>query len=66
MHGRMGMDTVERIDALLADPSTPRWVAEVIRVALTKDAVDAANAFEVLAEVFDARAASLGWQQSGR
>ena len=60
------MKNAERIDALLADPSTPRWVAEVIRVALAKDAVDAANAFEVLAKVFDARAASLGWQKSGR
>jgi hypothetical protein len=43
-------------EALLNDPCTPFWAADVIRVALTKDAVDAANVFAVLARSFDARA----------
>jgi hypothetical protein len=43
-------------EALLNDPSTPFWAADVIRVALTKDAVDVAGVFAVLAKSFDARA----------
>jgi hypothetical protein len=46
-------------EALLNDPSTPFWAADVIRVALTKDAVDAANVFAVLAKSFDARLKTL-------
>jgi hypothetical protein len=40
---------------LLNDPCTPYWAADVIRVALQKDAVDAANVFDLLAKSFDAR-----------
>jgi hypothetical protein len=46
-------------EALLNDPCTPFWAADVIRVALTKDCVDAANVFAVLAQSFDARAKKL-------
>lgn len=46
-------------EALLNDSATPFWAADVIRVALTKDAVDAANTFAVLAKSFDARAKKL-------
>ena len=44
---------------LLTDPSTPWWARDVILVALQKDAVDAANVFEVLAAVFGLRARRL-------
>lgn len=44
------------IPDLLKDPSTPSWVVSVIRTALTKDAVDAANVLSVLAAAFEARA----------
>jgi hypothetical protein len=40
---------------VLADPCTPFWAKDVIRVALTKDCVDAANVFDLLAKSFDAR-----------
>jgi hypothetical protein len=40
---------------LLLDPCTPFWASDVIRVALQKDAVDAANVFDLLAKSFDAR-----------
>lgn len=43
-------------EALLNDPTTPFWAKDVIRVALTKDSVDAANVFEVLAKSFNVRA----------
>lgn len=43
-------------EQLLTDPSTPFWTADVIRVAMTKDLVDAAGVFEVLAPAFSARA----------
>ena len=43
-------------EELLTDPSTPFWAAEVIRVALGKDPVDAAGVFDVLAQAFAARA----------
>ena len=39
---------------LLLDPCTPFWASDVIRVALQKDAVDAANVFDLLAKSFDA------------
>jgi hypothetical protein len=41
---------------LLDDPCTPFWAKDVIRIALQKDSVDAANTFEVLAQSFAARA----------
>lgn len=43
-------------EQLLRDPSTPFWAADVIRVALSKDPVDATGVFEVLARSFSARA----------
>lgn len=43
------------INSLLTDPSTPFWAVEVIKVAMTKDPVDAANVLGVLARAFDAR-----------
>jgi hypothetical protein len=46
-------------ESLLNDPCTPFWAVDVIRVALTKDCVDAANVFGVLAQSFDARAKKL-------
>jgi hypothetical protein len=44
---------------LLLDPCTPFWAADVIRVALQKDCVDAANVFDLLAKSFDARLKAL-------
>lgn len=49
-------ETNDTPEALLNDPCTPFWAADVIRVALTRDCVDAANVFAVLAKSFDARA----------
>jgi hypothetical protein len=46
-------------EALLNDPCTPFWAADVIRVALTKDACDAAGVFAVLAQSFNERAKKL-------
>ena len=40
---------------LLLDPCTPFWASDVIRMGLQKDAVDAANVFDLLAKSFDAR-----------
>lgn len=57
-----GRNTVESI---LADRSTPFWAIDVIKVALDKDAVDAANVLRVLAEAFDNRAQSLLTAQKG-
>ena len=48
--------TVPTPEELLTDPATPFWAADVIRVALTKDPVDAAGVFEVLARTFSERA----------
>jgi hypothetical protein len=42
-------------EELLADPCTPYWASDVIRVALEKDCCDASAVFEVLAKSFDAR-----------
>lgn len=42
-------------EELLRDPSTPFWAADVIRVALEKDCVDAANVLSVLADAFRTR-----------
>jgi hypothetical protein len=44
---------------LLLDPCTPFWASDVIRVALQKDACDAANVFDLLAKSFDARLKTL-------
>jgi hypothetical protein len=41
---------------LLADPCTPFWAKDVIRVALTKDCCDVAGVFEVLSASFNERA----------
>jgi hypothetical protein len=46
-------------ETLLTDPCTPFWAQSVIRTALDKDCVDAANVFAVLAKSFDARVKSL-------
>jgi len=46
-------------ETLLTDPCTPFWAQSVIRTALDKDCVDAANVFAVLAKSFDARAKEL-------
>ncbi len=35
------------VDSILADPATPYWVSDVVRVALEKDPVDASNAFDI-------------------
>lgn len=51
--------TIPSIEELLSDPCTPFWALDVIRVALTKDCVDAAAVLNVLAKVFDARAKQL-------
>ena len=53
---RKGSTRIWTPGELLNDPATPFWAADVIRVALTKDPVDAAGVFEVLAQAFSARA----------
>ena len=47
---------MREIQEILDDPCTPYWAADVIRVALTKDPVDAAAVFSVLAKAFNERA----------
>lgn len=47
---------MEEPNTILFDPCTPFWAKDIIRVALTKDAVDAANTLAVLAESFKRRA----------
>lgn len=42
-------------ELLLNDPSTPFWAKDVIRVAVTKDPVDAFHVFALLAATFQAR-----------
>ena len=42
-------------ETLLADPSTPFWVKDLIKVISTKDPVDVANALELLAEIANKR-----------
>lgn len=42
-------------EELLADPSTPYWVQDVIRRALHRDPVKAANVLEVVAKAFRER-----------
>lgn len=44
--------TNTKLNQMLADPCVPFWVKDVIKVALQKDAVDAANWLETLAETF--------------
>lgn len=45
-------------EELLQDPSTPFWAQDLIKTALTKDPVDAANVLEVVAQAFVARVRS--------
>jgi hypothetical protein len=46
-------------EELLADPCTPFWAQDVIRVALKKDCIDAANVLDVLAKSFNKRASQI-------
>lgn len=41
------------LDKIKRDPGTPYWALEVIRLAESKDPVDAANVLMVLADAFD-------------
>lgn len=43
------------VDELLQDPATPYWAKDTIRVALTKDALDAAVVLQVIAIAFQLR-----------
>lgn len=51
---------------LMENESTPYWAQAVIRTALSKDCVDAANTFQVLAQVFNRRCEAIigkgGWE----
>ena len=42
-------------EELMADPSTPYWARDVIKVALTKDPVDVVNTLFTLHEAFSER-----------
>ena len=46
----------QRIDRVLADPSTSFWMRECLKAALKRDPVDAANDAEVLARLLADRA----------
>lgn len=43
------------VEELLADPSTPFWASDLIRLLTTKDPVDAVNTLEVVTRTFRAR-----------
>lgn len=70
----MAQQVIPSPQDLIDDPSTPYWVSDVIRVALEKDPVDAANCFDVLAKAFGQRCseiltadlAALNSNQAGR
>lgn len=48
-----GSRIVPAVQSLLDDPSTPFWGQDVLRVALTKDPVDAAHFFQAARDAFD-------------
>lgn len=49
------MNAETRLRQMLDDPCTPFWLADVIRTALTKDAVDAACGLQAVAYLFAQR-----------
>lgn len=55
MKTKQNTPTAEQV---LADPSVHDWVKNALRVALTKDLVDAAHGAELLAAVLEARCAA--------
>ena len=46
----------KKIQDLIQSNATPTWIAEAMKIALSKDCVDAANCFETAARLFNERA----------
>jgi hypothetical protein len=46
----------QELQSMLDDPSCPYWAKDVIKVAMTKDPVDAESVLNVLAAAFSRRA----------
>ena len=47
------------IDGILADPAASFWLQAILRSALARDPVDAANDSEILARLLDRRCRSI-------
>jgi hypothetical protein len=56
--------TKEKIDQLLSDPSASNWLKDSLKVALSRDPVDAANDAEVLLEILSKRASQISHSQA--
>ena len=55
MRDDLGAGALPRIDGVLADPAASRWLKTVLRSALRRDPVDAANDSETLARLLEDR-----------
>jgi hypothetical protein len=49
----------QELRKLMVAPGTPFWVQDLIKTALDKDCVDAANCLTVVADLFDKRATQI-------
>lgn len=49
------MSAAERIQSLIANPSTSAWLRDALQSSTQRDPVDAANDAELLAELLDQR-----------